>query len=433
MRTEAQQFLTDTAAEAAVIGCMLVDPPAAIPAASARLRAEDFADERHAAIFPAIVALGDGADLLTVSSELDRRGGLATAGGDAYIAELTGAMPTALNVEHYAAIVADLAARRRLGQAGAGIAKLAASRDVPIDEAVDQAQAAIIRATEGICAAARPWADELADFLAVYEQRRAGEAPPGVAVGVPALDAYLANIGPGRLLTVAARPSVGKSAFMLQLGLHAVTAQGRRVACFSLEMPVGEVIERAVAHLARLDMSEPAKHMAAERGRIDAAVDELHRLGVRIIDAPDWTPARIVAECARMKAAGGLDVAIIDYAQQLNVAGPKGSTRDQELSAATRALKNAARKLGIVIVLGAQLNRGVEEWDEPGLTHLRESGGFEADSDAVVFLWKPDRDAPNVTQVKLGKNRGGRTGSTALYFDKPRMRFGLAERQELNP
>lgn len=424
--TELRDMLRDADIERALLGALLVDATA-IAGVAAVVRPDDFAEERHAAIYTAVLAVGEHADLLTVATELDRRGALERVGGDAYIAELSGAAPTALNAAAYAQHVAELALRRRIVfEACSAIAKRAGDLTLDADGVLDFAQNEIIRAAGTSAHGIRPTSAIAADVWETYSRRVNGEPEPGVSTGLKDLDDALRKLRPGKLVIVAGRPGTGKTTLMTQAAAHAALNDRARVAVFTLEMSESEVVERVIANRTRLDMTKAKGHTAAESQRVAEELARVSASGLQVVYAAGWTPSRVVAECTRLKHGRGLDLVVVDYLQLLDVSGPKGSTRDAELAAATRALKTLAMRLDVPVVVGSQLNRDAANV-EPQLHHLRESGGIESDADAVVMLHVSDEKQPSGVVAFIRKARDAATGRIDLYHHLGQYRFGLAD------
>jgi replicative DNA helicase len=409
--------------EQALIGSLLTDPDA-IPQIMGVINAEDFHDHRHQYIYTAIMAIGCNADLLTVATELDRRGTLNDSGGEIYLTQLLGEVPTALHAEQYAKDIANLALRRRLrNHALPNIAKAASDLSQPSDELLDMAQRELIKATGTAIAGIKPMNTVLSEFYSQYEAKAAGNALTGIRSSISPLDEKTRGWRPGRLITIAGRPGTGKSALMAQFAAHAAMKQQKRVAFFTAEMGETEVIERIVGNFAGLNMSKPNTHTPDDMLKVVATQTQIAKSGLIVAYIAGWTPARIIAECERIRTTKGLDLVVIDYLQILNVPQGKGETRDMSLSAATRQFKQSAGKMGVPIILGAQLNRDAVN-GEPQLHQLRETGGLENDSDAVLMLHDvSSMEQPNLLNAYIRKNRDGETGKIELYFNKPHQRI----------
>ncbi len=415
--------LYDIQTEQALIGSLLTDPDA-IPQIAGAINAEDFHDHRHQYIYTAILAIGCNADSLTVATELDRRGTLNEAGGEIYLTQLLSVVPTALHAEQYAKTIAYLALCRRIrNNALPAIAMKVSKLDTDPAELLDMAQHEIIKATGTTIAGIKPMNAVLSEFYSQYEAKAAGQSITGIRSSISPLDEKTRGWRPGRLITIAGRPGTGKSALMAQFAAHAAMKQQKRVAFFTAEMGETEVIERIVGNFAGLNMSKPNTHTENDMLKVVATQNEIAKSGLIVAYIAGWTPARILAECERIRSTKGLDMVVIDYLQILNVPQGKGETRDMSLSAATRQFKQAAGKMGMAVILGAQLNRDAAS-GEPQLHQLRETGGLENDSDAVLMLHDvSSMEQPNLLNAYIRKNRDGETGKIELYFNRPHQRI----------
>ena len=431
---EMQTTLVSDEAEMAVLGSLLVDP-SAIPLVVPLVKPEDFYNERHRAICAAIFALGEGTDILTVSTQLARQKvSDELSGGEAYLAQLTNSMPTALNAEYYAKIVADLATRRRINAAATEIAKAAANLELGPEEVLEKSQSALIKAANKAHAGKiKSMREVVNEHAAIYEQRLRGEYRGGLSWDkrIKDIDTYTEGLKPGKLYAIAARPGVGKSAFMAQVAMHAAVTARTPVAFFSAEMGEVEIADRMISNMASVDIKAAQKHTDENIRIVQAQQAKLAASPLHIFYAAGWTPARCIAECERLKSTSGLGLAIVDYIQILNVSADRGVTRDQALTAAMKGLKTIAGQLGIPILVASQLNRGVNENEEPGLENMREAG-LENDPDFVLMLWRPEKENPSLVHGKVAKNRDGRTGVLQFHFNQPLYRFGMAANIALN-
>ena len=430
--SELNTNLYDLQTEQALLGSLLTDSDI-IPQIVGAVNANDFHDHRHQYIYTAIVALGSNADSLTVATELDRRGTLNDSGGEVYLTELLSAVPTALHVEQYAQTVAELALRRRIRDEACSRIAIAASKlDTDPAELLDMAQREIIKATGENTQGLKPMANILGEFFNQYEAKVAGQSITGLKSSISSLDEKTRGLRPGRLITIAGRPGTGKSALMGQIAAYAALKQRKHVAFFTAEMSETEVIERMIANFAGLNMSKANAHTEADMLKVVDVQTQIANSGLIVAYIAGWTPARILAECERLRTTKGLDLIVIDYLQILNVPSAKGETRDMALGAATRQFKQTAGKMGLPVILGAQLNRDAVN-GEPQLHHLRESGGIENDSDCVLMLHDISSiENPNLVNIFIRKNRDGETGKIEAYFDKSHQCIGAIERERVN-
>ena len=310
--------LYDIQTEQALIGSLLTDPDV-IPQIMGVVNAEDFHDHRHQYIYTAIMAIGCNADSLTVATELERRGTLNDSGGEVYLTQLLSEVPTALHAEQYAKTVAYLALCRRIrNHALPNIAVKVSKLDTDPAELLDMAQREILKATGTTIAGIKPMNTVLSEFYSQYEAKAAGQSITGIRSSISTLDEKTRGWRPGRLITIAGRPGTGKSALMGQIAAHAAIKQQQRVAFFTAEMGETEVIERIVGNFAGLNMSKPNTHTPDDMLKVVATQTQIAKSGLIVAYIAGWTPARIIAECERIRSTKGLDMVVIDYLQILN-------------------------------------------------------------------------------------------------------------------
>ncbi len=373
-------------AEEATLGSLLIDPTAT-PRVAAFLRAEDFYIVKNGWVYQAILALGDKADLLTVASELARQNLLEEVGGESYLAQLMAGVPTALNVETYAHLVEELALRRRLIHSASEIARLAYDQTTPVPQVIEKSEASLFgvsdRRMAGQMAPIRKAVDEFFERVEYLHEHR--DEPLGIPSGYPDLDKLTGGLQKGDLIIVAARPGVGKTSLMLNIGYHAAFRHRQRVAIFSLEMGNEQLVQRFVAAETGID---------SQRLRIGDLKDEewagltkvcmqMSDLYVFLDDTPSLSPLDLRVKSRRIYQEYGLDLIIVDYLQLMQAErGGRSDNRVQEISYISRSLKSIARELKVPIVAGSQLSRLVEQRSDkrPMLSDLRESGCIAGDS-----------------------------------------------------
>ncbi len=373
-------------AEEATLGSLLIDPTAT-PRVAAFLRPEDFYIVKNGWIYQAILTLGDKADLLTVASELARQNLLEEAGGESYLAQLTAAVPTALNVEAYARLVEDLALRRRLIHSASEIARLAYDQRTPLPQVIEKSEASLFGVSDqrmaGQMTPIRKAVDEFFERVEYLHEHR--DEPLGIPSGYPDLDKLTGGLQKGDLIIVAARPGVGKTSLMLNIGYHAAFRHRQRVAIFSLEMSNEQLVQRFVAAETGID---------SQRLRIGDLKDEewagltkvcmqMADLYMFLDDTPSLSPLDLRVKSRRIYQEYGLDLIIVDYLQLMQAEmGGRSDNRVQEISYISRSLKSIARELKVPIVAGSQLSRLVEQRSDkrPMLSDLRESGCIAGDS-----------------------------------------------------
>ena len=386
-------------AEKSVLGAMLLDKDAILMAED-KLTPEDFYRESDAVIFKALLNLshrGEPADILTVTEELKRMGRLDDVGGVLYINELPMNVISPKSVDRHADIVAGKAKLRRLIDAAGIIAEEAYSEQDAVEDITDNAEKSILEVTRD---------ERKSDFTPIGEavqneleeisrKFRNKETITGIATGFPSLDALTSGFQKGDFIIVAARPSMGKTAFVLNMAKNmSISSAHKHVAFFSLEMSREQLVQRLLCSTALIDSAK------LRTGRISTQKewDQLANAASVLMDAPlyiDDTPGVSVSEirskCRRLKAEQGLDIIMIDYLQlmQAKSAARSGDNRQQEISEISRSLKSLARELNVPVIALSQLSRSVEARQDhrPFLSDLRESGSLEQDADMVSFLY----------------------------------------------
>ena len=424
--------------------------------ADALLRATEYVDESmfyresHRRVFRAMLALserGEVIDPLTLTEELSRKSELEAAGGREYIAYLVDVVPTAANVEYHAKIVREKALRRRLIEVSTSIVSEAFDSALPAAELLDAAEHSIFevnqsRGTEGFTRVK----ELMYEAMERIEQLHlAGESVTGVPSGFRDLDEITAGFQPSELVIIAARPSMGKTAFVLNIAQNAALDAKTPVAFFSLEMSKQSLLQRMLTSEARVD----AQRLRKGKLRDDEFV-QLGRAAGLLSQAPVWiddTPAISLLEmrskARRLKAENNIGMIVVDYLQ-LMVGPPSSENRQQEISTISRSLKALARELRVPVVALSQLSRAPEQRagdnKRPQLSDLRESGAIEQDADVVMFLYRqeyydvlegkdptqPDKDgktSAGLAEVIIGKQRNGPTGNVTLFFNRQYTRF----------
>lgn len=424
-------------AEKSVLGAMLLDKDA-IMTAEDKLTAADFYREANAIVFQAILNLahkGEPADILTVTEELKRMGRLDDVGGVLYVNDLPANVATTKMVDRHADIVANKAKLRRLIDAAGVITDEAYSERDDVEDITDNAEKTILAVTRD---------DRRSDFTSIGEavqnelqeitrKFKNKESITGLPSGFPSLDALTSGFQKGDFIIVAARPSMGKTAFVLNIAKNmSISSAHKHVAFFSLEMSREQLVQRLLCSTALVDSAK------LRTGRISTQKewDQLASAASVLMDAPlfiDDTPGVSVSEirskCRRLKAEQGLDIIMIDYLQLMQAKNTlrNGDNRQQEISEISRSLKSLARELNVPVIALSQLSRSVEARQDhrPLLSDLRESGSLEQDADMVSFLFRPayyDRDMEddnpqkNETEIILAKNRNGPVDTVKLLF-----------------
>ena len=450
-----RQLPYDLDAEAAVLGGLLIDGDA-LHRVLPIIKPEDFHRARNQHCFAACIAVfgrQEAVDQITVARELAQRDRLETVGGLPYLGQLVANTPTSVNVEHYAGIVADTAAKRRLIDAGNRIANLGFEDAYDADETMRQAVDVLF--------SVQPTNTErgfipLSSVLDVYLQGDIGEVSltdePPLQSGYSDLDGLLGGLQRSDMLIVGARPGLGKSSLALNICVNAAKT-GQVCGIYSLEMSREQVAMRILVAESGIDSHRLRLGLLSEQEEniIADAVGALSGLPIYIDDTPFQTTMDMRSKAQRLKLEHGLDFLVVDYLQLIQGMGSRrgfGENRVQEISEISRSLKGMARDLNVPVFTCSQLSRVVENrpGHRPQLSDLRDSGSIEQDADIVMFLYREDKNyteeeweqhAPgrpyprNIAELIVAKHRHGPTGSLHLYFRDNLMRFDqLAHYQE---
>ena len=410
-----------------MLGSLLIDPGSFVRV-SPLLAAEQFYWAKNASIYRAMARLDqrrEPLDYLTLTTELERENELAAVGGGAYISQLINSVPSAINIESYARLVAASSVRRELLQAASDIAQRAYDESIDIHDVVDKAEAAVFGVRPGRLAN-NP--QHVSDIATSYYDELTGEKPFLLDTGYPTLDAVMGGLRPGAVHIIASRPAVGKSVLLTNLADKAAIKFGRTVLFFTLEMSAEELYGRILtAHgaLSALDLRN-GRVPPLRATQVMDGIQETAGMPLWIDTTPYITIQSLRSKTRRRVAEFGLDVLFIDYVQLLRTSDVKASaTRQQYIGAIMRDLKGLARELNIPVVVAAQLNRDADD-QRPTLRMLRESGDIENDADIVMFLWVPravEQGRLRPTQLYALKNRQGENFSITLAFDPQRVAF----------
>ena len=424
-------------AEEALLGSILIDPRAAdqlIPT----LRATDFYETANATIFDAMRALLDSSvvvDAVSVADRLMVENKLDEVGGMDYIASLTESIPSSAGAEHYADIVKRDSLIRRVISAGNKIVQ-EGYKSVSGTDALLAAEHEVYAISEDITEKNLVLAKEaLGDVMQSIQDAQAGVIDTdAIYTDFPSLDKMSHGFKPGELILVAARPSVGKTAFALNIAANACLKHNKTVAIFSLEMPAQLLVKRLLAHISQCSISL----MDTEGGLSDAATGKLydayrrlHSAQLYIDDFSMNTPSDVLSKCRRLKRDHGLDMIIIDYLQLMSAGNERRAeeSRQVEVSVMSRLMKIYAKELGVPVILLSQMSRGVEQRTDhtPKLSDLRESGAIEQDADMVMFLHRESQFnaaiPDNLVKLIVGKNRNGERGEVEMQWDGGTMTF----------
>ena len=415
-------------AEQSVLGSMIMDHDAVI-VASEILITSDFYRPDHGQIFAAIMELyttGNPIDLITIQDRLVQNGVLEQVGGLSYLVELANSVPTSAHIKQYAKIVQEKATLRKLIKVSTDISAKSYEGDEPLDNIMNFAEKSIFDVLQNKKTDDFTGIDEivLTSIEKIEEAHKSKGGITGIETGFIDLDQRTAGLQPSDLILVAARPSMGKTAFSLNIIQTAGIKNKKSVAVFSLEMSKDQLVSRMLCAEAMVD-SQKARTGMLEKDdwdRIAQSIPNITNSHIFIDDTPGINVMDMRAKCRRLKMEKGLDLIMIDYLQLMSGVGD-GSSRQQEISDISRSLKALAREMNAPVIALSQLSRACEQRQDhrPMLSDLRESGAIEQDADVVMFLYRdeyyhPDTDKKNVGEVIIAKQRNGPTGTVELVW-----------------
>lgn len=425
-------------AEQSVLGAMLIEREA-ISRVAEFLRMEDFYREAHRLIYNAIIQLynkNEAVDLITITEQLKKEDKLEAVGGISYISSLANSIPTAANVLYHARIIEEKALLRQLINAATHIAGMGYEANDDVVNVLDQAEKMIMGVSNRkVTGDFSPVKNIILDAFSKIEQLYASKGGvTGLTTGFKDLDRLTAGLQPSDLILIAARPSMGKTAFVLNISRNVAVKEKKAVAFFSLEMSKEQLVQRMLCAEAPID---------AQRLRIGElqdndwknlvkAAERLSAAPIFIDDTAGITVAEMRAKARRLKIEHDLQLVVIDYLQLMQ--GQSGSgrseNRQQEISEISRSLKGLARELSVPVIALSQLSRGVEsrQSKKPMLSDLRESGSLEQDADIVAFLYRedyynPETENKNITEIIIAKHRNGPVDTVNLMFHKQFTKF----------
>jgi replicative DNA helicase len=426
-------------AEKSVLGAVLINNEAFNQAAEV-LDAQDFFRDAHRRIFEKMIRLTDRSepvDLVTLNDELTRTNELQEVGGPAYIASLTDGVPRSANVEYYARIVKEKSTLRRLIQSANDVLGRAYDAEEDADDLLDDAERSIFQIAEHRLRSGFVRVGDLVD--SGYQLIEQLQQHKGLVTGVPSgfvdLDEMTSGFQKSDLVIVAARPSMGKTSFVLNIAMNAAVEAGKSVGIFSLEMSKEQLFLRMITSEARVDAHRFRGGFLGEQdyARLVDAFGRMHDAKVFIDDTPGVGILEMRAKSRRLKLEHGLDMIIVDYLQLMQGRG-RFENRQQELASISRAMKILAKELEVPILALSQLSRAPEARGDhrPQLSDLRESGALEQDADFVLFIFREEMyaadgerppDVEGTAEILIGKQRNGPTGGVRLAFLKQFTRF----------
>jgi replicative DNA helicase len=428
-------------AEVSVLGGMLIDRDAVAKGIEA-IRDSMFYREAHRRLFRAMTRLferGDVIDVITLSEELKKTDELDSAGGLPYLAELLDAVPTAANIEYHAKIVREKALLRNLIEAASTIIRDVYDQgEKSVEKVLDEAEQKVFQVAQSHDRGGFVWIKEILwpTFEHIEKLQETKSGITGVPTGFADIDKMTSGLQKGDLVIVAARPSMGKTSWVLNVAQTAAIEHNVPVAMFSLEMGKEQLVQRLLCAEGRVDSQRLRRGQLTpdEYQRLAAAAGHLNTAPLWIDDSPGANVLEMRAKARRLKSETDFGLLIIDY-MQLMAGHGRTDSRVQEVSEISRGLKALARELEVPVVALSQLSRAPEQRTDhrPQLSDLRESGSIEQDADVVMFLYREeyyagpvDKDGNSLegkAELSISKQRNGPTGSVDLFFHKAYTRF----------
>lgn len=431
-------------AEQSVLGAMIVNKES-INTALEIIRPVDFYKEANREIYEAIIVLfnrNEPVDLITLSEELKRRGNLENIGGITYIANLSSSVAATANTKYYCKIVEEKSILRRLISSSEEIMTKAFEDNEEINAIIEKAEKNIFDITQGSHKQGfAPINEVLLSSFAQIEERAANKgALTGLTTGFMDLDHKLSGLQKSDLVLLAARPSMGKTAFGINIATNAALKANAKVAIFSLEMAKEQLVQRMISATAHVDLQKIISGNLVENEwmQVVNSMGPLSGINIFIDDTAGISLMEMKAKCRRLKIEKGLDLVLIDYLQLMQMEGHVES-RQQEISAISRGLKAMAKEMECPVIALSQLSRAPELRSDhrPILSDLRESGAIEQDADVVMFLYRDeyynqDTEKKNIGELIIAKHRNGPTGNVELVWKGEYTKFLNKENYQSN-
>ena len=440
-------------AEQSVLGAMLIEKEA-IPKVMEILRDTDFYREAHRVIFNAMLELynkNEAVDMITVTEILKRDNKLEDVGGIAYVTSLANAVPTAANVTYHASIIEEKSILRQLVSVSTQIASMGYEANDDVKNIIDSAESKILEISNRKKTADFTPINEIVldSFKSIEALMGNKNGLTGLPTGFEDLDNLTSGLHGSDFIILAARPSMGKTAFALNVvqnvAIRAAKKVGgppKTVAFFSLEMSKEQLVQRMLCAEANIDSQRLriGELRDEDWAMLINTADTLSSANIYIDDTAGITAMDMRSRARRLKAEHGLDLIVVDYLQLMQGSGKKNNSgdRQQEVSEIARSLKALARELDVPVIALSQLSRSVEarQVKRPMLSDLRESGSLEQDADIVAFLYRedyynPETENKNITELIIAKHRNGPVDTVNLFFHKQYTKFvGLSKRKE---
>jgi replicative DNA helicase len=427
--------------EEAVLGALMLDKEALTDVIDI-LKKESFYKEDHQLIYASILDLfekSEPIDILTVTQELKKNGDLEQVGGAFYISKLTNRVASSANVEYHARIIAQKHIQRELIKISSDTIKQSYDETIDVFDLLDQAEAKLFEVAEGnIRKSYEDMSKLLHKAVKQLEEISKKDGTSGVPTGFRDLDRVTGGFQPSDMVVLAARPGMGKTAFVLSMARNAAVDYKKGVAIFSLEMSSLQLVNRLIASETEISGEKLKKGTLEpyEWEQLNARIGKLTNAPIFINDTPGLSVFELRAQCRRLKAEKDIQMVIIDYLQLMSGSGDSKGNREQEISTISRAIKGIAKELSIPVIALSQLSRAVETRGgdkRPQLSDLRESGAIEQDADMVMFIYRPeyyniqnDEDG-NSTQglgeLIIAKHRNGSTEDVKIKFESHLAKF----------
>lgn len=428
----------DIGAEESVLGSILIEPVSMIKI-SDLLNPEDFFIDGNAKIYEVIYDLFHAhrpIDFITVTTALSDKKYFDSVNGAARLAELATTVPSASHIFEYAQIVKKKSTLRKMIRAGDHIMTFARDESKKVEELLESAEKEVFSISQTFLKDKFVSIKEvLTSRFEVFAERHMseGDVSGGIPTGYKGLDKYLSGLQPSDMIVLAARPSMGKTAFALSIAMNIALREKKTVGIFSLEMSKEQLVDRMFASRLAVDSWKLQRGKLSDEdfGRMGLVMDELSNAPIFIDDSVGSSMSEVRAKARRLQMENGLDLLIVDYLQLLSSGNSAfAGNRVQEISEISRSFKALARELHIPVIALSQLSRAVEQRPNkiPVLSDLRESGAIEQDADVVLMMYRDDyydedSDRPGITDIYIRKHRNGPVGHAELRFDLSQMRF----------
>ena len=442
-----RSFPQSIEAEQAVLGAVFLKPTL-LPEINEILASVDFYRPEHGVLYGHLQKMstaGEAIDLVTVTESMRSRDLLDKVGGLGFLTAINQSVPTAANARHYVDIVLEKSRRRQIIDAGTAIVNAAYDESIEIEDVLDQSENTILAVTN------KEWGKQgssmtdilLNTFSRIDALCKNKGGITGIPTGFVDFDRLTAGLHPSDFIIIAARPSMGKTAFALNIAAHVALHQDKHVALFSLEMSDEQITERILSAEGAVDSQKlrVGELNKDDWNRMLCTAEMLGGENLQVDDTPEITAAALRQKARKIKSQHGLDLIIIDYLQLMEGSKGKTENRQQEIAEISRSLKALARELNVPVIALSQLSRAVETRQDkrPMLSDLRESGSLEQDADIVAFLYRddyynPDSQNKNITDLIIAKHRNGPIDTIRLFFHKQFTKFSNltdSKRQEV--